>query len=338
MSAPPRSSTHRPLRRLAVVAIATTVAAGTLAACGSDGSDGSGDATVSVVTELYPFTWLVEEIGGDRVDVTQLMPPGGEIHSFELSPRQVDQLGRADLAVVTRGAATAVDDALAENAPGVVVDVADIVTLLPAVAHDHGDDEHADEDDHADEGHADEGHADEDGHDDHEAFDTHTWLAIPDLPKVAEAIGAALAEIDPDGAAEYEAGAAAVSERLVALDTEYRDGLASCSSTAFLITHPSFGYVANAYGLEQIGIGGIDAETEPSPARIAEVSKIAVAEGATVVFFPGTSNPKVADVLAEDLGLRVDHLDELTAAEPGTDLVDLAEENLATLRDALGCS
>ncbi|ROR93249.1 zinc transport system substrate-binding protein [Salana multivorans] len=335
MSAPPRSSSHRPLRRLAAVAIATTVAAGTLTACGSGGSGGSGDATVNVVTELYPFTWLVEEIGGDRVDVTQLMPPGGEIHSFELSPRQVDQLGRADLAVVTRGAAAAVDDALAENTPGVVVDVADIVTLLPAVAHD---DEH-DEDEHEGEGEADEhdGDADHDEHD-HGDFDTHTWLAIPELPKVAEAIGAALAEIDPDGAAEYEASAAAVSTRLAELDTAYRDGLASCSSTAFLITHPSFGYVANAYGLEQIGIGGIDSETEPSPARIAEVSKIAVAEGATVVFFPGTSNPKVADVLAEDLGLRVDHLDELTAAEPGTDLVGLAEDNLATLRDALGCS
>lgn len=295
---------------------------------GGDGApgagDGAGDAAVTVSTEVYPFTWLVSEIGGDRVDVTQLVPASAEVHSFELSPRQVDQLGRADLAVVTTGVSSAVDVALEQNAPGVVVDVADIVPLRYADEHDH------DHGDHEAEGEDDDGH-------DHAEFDTHTWLALPELPAVAEAIGAALAEIDPDGAVTYEANATAVSDRLAALDAGYREGLATCDSRVFLITHPSFGYLADAYNLEQIGVTGLNEDTEPSPARIAEVSRVASAEGARVVFFPGTSNPKIADVLAADLGIEVDHLDELTAAEPGTDLVGLAEENLATLRGALGC-
>ena len=313
------------LCRFTPVAVLALLGTAGLAACSSGDSaagGGGGDAgdTVSVSTEVYPFTWLVTEIGGDRVEANQLMPANAEVHSFELTPRQVEQLGQADLAVVTAAVSPAVDAAIEQSPPGAVVDVADIISLRYADAHEH--DEEAEEDD---------------GHD-HEEFDTHTWLALPELPKVATAIGEALAEIDPDGADTYQENAAAVSERLTELDTAYRDGLATCESRVFLITHPSFGYVADAYDLEQIGVTGLNEDTEPSPARVAEVSKLAEAEGASVVFFPGTSNPKIADVLAAELGLEVNHLDELTAAEPGTDLITLAEENLTTLRGALGCS
>lgn len=294
--------------RLAVSSAAAVALALTVTGC-STSDTGAGAGTVDVVAELYPLAWIAEQVGGDRVHVTTLVPAGTEVHSYEVSPQQVSELGRADLAVVTSEVSAAVDDAVATNPPGAVVDVTDLVTVRPAIGDGDG-----------------------------ATIDPHTWLDIPELPGVVDAVATALSEIDPDGAATYRANAEQLDTRLADLDTEYRTSLASCTQTSFVVTHPAFGYIAGAYGLTQVGISGFDEDTEPSPARLAEVSQVAEETGATTIFFPNTSSSKVADVLAEDLGLTVSTLSTITGADEGQDYISLAEANLAALRAGLGCS
>lgn len=286
----------------------------TLTAC----STAPASSGVQVVAEIYPLAWIAEQVGGDRVDVTTLVPPGTEVHTYEVSPQQVDLLGRGDLALVSSQVSAAVDDAVATNPPPTVLDASTLVTLRPAVA----------DDDHAEEA---AGHAEA-------TFDPHVWLDIPELPTVVDAVAKALTEIDPDGADAFAAGAKALDARLATLDEEYRTGLASCEQDTVIVTHPAFGYLVGSYGLNQVGISGFDEDTEPSPARLAEVATVAQQHGASTVFFPDTSSPKVADVLASDLGLKVGELSTLTGVAEGQDYVTVSEANLAALRAGLGCS
>jgi zinc transport system substrate-binding protein len=287
----------------------------TLTACSGTPASGAG---IDVVAEIYPLAWIAEQVGGDRVDVTTLVPPGTEVHTYEVSPQQVDLIGRADLAVVSAEVSAAVDDAVATNPPAATVDASTLVTLRPAAAGD----EHAEE---------------ADGHDE-ATFDPHVWLDIPELPLVVDAVAAELARIDPEGADTYAANARALDAQLATLDEHYRAGLASCEQDTVIVTHPAFGYLAGAYGLEQVGISGFDEDTEPSPARLAEVSKVAQEHGATTVFFPDTSSSKVADVLAGDLGLQVGELSTITGVADGQDYLTVSERNLEALRAGLGCS
>ena len=301
------------MRRLlwAGPAAAVTLA---LTACSGAPAATSG---IDVIAEIYPLAWIAEQVGGDRVDVTTLVPPGTEVHTYEVSPQQVDLIGRADLAVVSSAVSAAIDDAVTTNPPATVVDASTLVTLRPAVADDHAEEAG--------------GHAEA-------AFDPHVWLDIPELPKVVDAVAAALTRIDPDGADTYAANAKALDARLATLDQDYRTGLASCEQDTVIVTHPAFGYLAGAYGLTQVGISGFDEDTEPSPARLAEVSKVAQEHGATTVFFPDTSSSKVADVLASDLGLQVGELSTITGAADGEDYLSVSESNLEALRAGLGCS
>lgn len=116
------------MKRTLIVA-ATAALALPLAACATDASAATG---TTVVAEIYPFAWLAEQVGGDAVEVTTLVPPGADVHGFEVSPKQVAELSDADLVVYTDGTAAAVDDAIATAAPARTVDAATIVELLPA--------------------------------------------------------------------------------------------------------------------------------------------------------------------------------------------------------------
>src|SRR4051812_911097 len=99
-----------------------------LAGCGS--TPAVADGTVDVMASFYPLQLVAEQVGGDRVTVRSLTPPGAEPHDVELSPAQVSRIDRADLVVYLSGFQAAVDDAVAQTSPSHVVDAAHDTTLL----------------------------------------------------------------------------------------------------------------------------------------------------------------------------------------------------------------
>lgn len=296
---------------------ALPIAALALTGCAAPAAE---TATVDVQAEVYGLAYLAEQIGGERVSVEQIIPSGTEVHGYEVSPAQVATIGGADLVVVIDSLAAAVDEAVTAAEPAAVIDVAQVLTTQAAVEHDHAeDDELAEEDEHG-------------------VFDAHMWLSISQMPTLITEIADRLTALDPDGTDTYAANAADLSARFVDLDAAYADGLAACERDTIIVTHPAYGYLLEPYGIEQVGVSGFDEETEPSPARLAEIAEAAQETGATTVFFGSDSSPKVAQVLADELGLEVGVLSPISSAEEGEDYLTLATTNLATLRAALGCS
>jgi len=315
-----------PLRRTLPLAVSAGIVLA-LSACSSPGSGGSGGGSgdgdgIAVLASFYPLQYVAEQVGGDLVSVDTLTPPGAEPHDLELSPAQVDEVGRADLVVYLSEFQASVDDAVDANPPAHVVDAAQDTELHAAEHTEEGEEEHAEDDGH-----------------EHGTLDPHFWLDPTRLPAVADDVAAQLAEIAPDHADEFQANAEAFAQRMADLDAEYETGLASCESRTIVTTHEAFSYLAERYDLEQVGISGVDPEGEPSPARLAEVGKVVQEEGVSTIFFETLASPKVAETLADELGVDTAVLDPLEGLTDDTqDYVSVAQANLETLRTALSCS
>ncbi|GIG19917.1 zinc ABC transporter substrate-binding protein [Cellulomonas chitinilytica] len=312
------STGRRALLRLAPLAALPVVLAGCAA-----GSSAADDDTVAVLASFYPLQFVAEQVGGDRVTVDSLTPPGAEPHDVELSPAQVSRVDRADLVVYLSGFQAAVDDAVAQTAPEHVVDAADVEDLL--TLEQEGTESHADE-------------VDEHGHEEGGALDPHFWLDPSRMPAFVDAVAAELSAVDPEGADDYAANAEALNARFEDLDQRYQDGLATCESRTFVTSHEAFGYLAHRYDLHQVGISGLDPDAEPSPKRLAAVEDIVREEGVTTIFFEQLVSPKVARTLAADLGIDAAVLDPIEGVTGDADYFSIADDNLAALRVALSCS
>jgi zinc transport system substrate-binding protein len=295
------------MRRLLPVLLTLAVAAG----CGARASAGGFEAgRLNVVTAFYPLQFLSERIGGPQVHVTNLTKPGAEPHDVELNPRQVADVADAGVAVYLRGFQPAVDDAVAQEAKGRSFDVGATVPLLSAT----------------------------DGDDTLGGADPHVWLDPLRFATIADRLGARLGQADPAHAAVYTQRAAAVHTELDALNTEFQQGLQDCVRREIVTSHSAFHYLADRYGLTQIGITGISPEAEPSPRRLADAAKDARATGTTTIFFETLVSPKVADTIAREVGAKTAVLDPLEGITGPGDYFSVMRGNLAALTTALGCA
>lgn len=304
------------IRRVSLALPAVAAAALLLAGCtattpGEGGAGGGATPGVQVLASFYPLQYVTQQVGGDLVDVSSLTPPGAEPHDVELSPRQVRSVSEADLVVYLSGFQNAVDQAIAAREPAHVVDAADVAELVPGQDAQHAK----------------------------RALDPHFWLDPQRLGRLAAPVAAALAEADPDHADTYAANGAALKADLDALDAQFQAGLATCERRVMVTSHDAFGYLATRYKITQVGISGLDPDAEPSPARLKEIGAVVRAAGVTTIFSERLVNPKVARTLASDLGVQAAVLDPVESlADPSSDYRGVMEQNLAVLRDALGCA
>ncbi len=270
-----------------------------LAACGSPDPQTGGEDGVSVVTTSHPLQFTAEAVAGDRAVVTSVLAAGDDSHGTEVSTRQVAEMVDADVVVHLSGLQPAIDDALDARPPRHLVDAA----------------QYADDD-----------------------RDPHFWLDPVRMASLGRDVAGELAEVDPDGSEAYRAGADRFAGEMERLDADYASALAGCRDAALVTSHEAFGYLAQRYGLRQIGIAGVDPEVEPSPARVRDVMEVARENSVTTVFFEETANPAVADKLARDLGVETAVLHPVERVDEGQDYLSLMRENLEALRTGLNCS
>ncbi|MCD1144523.1 metal ABC transporter substrate-binding protein [Kocuria sp. LUK] len=304
------------------------------------GEDGG---TLSVLASFYPLQYVTERVGGEQVRVESMTPAGAEPHDLELSPAAVDRVRTADAVVYLSGFQPAVDDAVAQAAPEHALDAAHAGIEGEAA---HAAEEHAAaEEDHSAEAHeasgAEESHAGEDGADGghgHGAQDPHFWLDPQRLAAVAVEVAHELGEADPDNAALYERNAEELTGELEALDQEFSSGLETCERRTVVVAHEAYGYLTDAYDLEQVSVAGLEPDTEPSPARLAEIGKVVEEEGVTTVFAESEVDTGVAEALAAEHGVETAVLDPVeTQADESADYQQVMRANLGALRAALGC-
>ena len=335
----------------AACAAATALALSACSSTASSGDSSSKDGSLTVMASFYPLKYLAEKIGGEHVSVTSLTPDGAEPHDLELSPQMVDSLSSADAVIYLAGFQSAVDEAIEQQAPKTVIDVSSAAELVEAGSdanHPAEEEEEATDEaqsgeteahDHDHEGHDHEGHdhADHDHHHDMSA-DPHFWLDPIRMAKAATLVGDKLAEADSAHADTYKANAKALAEELTTLGDTLVAKTSTCKVKTFVTAHTAFGYLADRTGLTQVGISGLDPDSSPSPARLAEISQIAKEQGVTTIFTEALIDPKVAQTLADDLGITTAVLDPIESqTDASKDYAAVMQANIDALTKANNC-
>jgi zinc transport system substrate-binding protein len=283
-----------------LLVIAAVATAG--AGCSTTGASAD-DGAPTVVASFYPLAFVAERVGGAEVRVVNLTPPGVESHDLELTARQVGEIATADLVVYEQGFQPAVDEAVDQNASGAQVEVTDVVSL----AHDG---------------------------------DPHVWLDPTRMASVTMAVARALAEVAPEHAETFQRRADELTAELTTLDEDFRSGLSNCQRNVVVTSHDAFGYLADRYGLEMVGISGLSPDAEPSPARLKDVQRVIEDHGVTTVFYERLVSPDVAETLAMDLGVStavLDPIEGLTEETEDQDYLTLMRANLHVLEEANEC-
>jgi zinc transport system substrate-binding protein len=163
--------------------------------------------------------------------------------------------------------------------------------------------------------------------------DPHIWLDPVRLSLVVDQIAAALDR--PERARE-------VTAALERLDADFRTGLARCARTSIVTTHSAFGQLATRYGLKQVSLGGLAPESEPAPRELERLIDEVTRSGATTVFAEPLVSHGLAETVAREAGASVALLDPLEGLsedrlDAGADYLSVMRDNLAALREGLGC-
>lgn len=258
------------------------------------------DGRPTVVASFYPLQYLVQEIAGDRVRVLNLTAPGVEPHDLDPSVRQIAEISEADLVVYSDGLAPSVDKAVGQNARAHALDVSRYVDL--------------------------------------EGDNPHFWLDPLRMEKAAVAVEARLARIDPDHRDQFAENLGVLRRTLRDLDAAYSTGLAQCARNVVVTSHDAFGY-QKRYGLEFAPIAGLSPDAEPSPAKLNELRKLIERDHVTTVFSETIASPKMADTLADELGIKAEVLDPIEGVDRGSgdDYASIMRSNLTHLEQANGC-
>ncbi len=267
---------------------------------------------------FYPLAFVAERVGGARVEVANLTPPGVEPHDVELTARDTAAIADADLVVYLAGFAVAVDEAIDNEAGERAFDVAVAAELDLQLTPIEDGEEHADE----------------------AGADPHFWLDPTRLAGVGDALADRLGRLDPASSAAYSANAAALRADLELLDAEFTAGLAGCAGRALVTSHNGFGYLAERYGLVQVGIAGLTPDEEPSPGALAEVADYVEANGVTTIFSETLVSPEIAETIAAETDARtavLDPLEGLAADAEGENYLAVMRSNLVALRAGLSC-
>lgn len=169
-----------------------------------------------------------------------------------------------------------------------------------------------------------------------ERADPHVWLDPVRFAEVVSQVGDALAGSDPGQAAGYRRRAEDFRVELARLNGDYEEGLARCRRRTIVTAHAAFGRLAARYGLVPQAIAGLSPEAEPDPRRLAELADLVRREGVTHVFTEELVSPRVARALAREAGVKVAVLDPLEGRITAGYTAGM-RQNLAVLRDALGC-
>lgn len=338
-----------PLWLVVVVALLILTAACARPADGSDASqqsvstaEGEKETKLSVYTTIYPLQYAVERIGGEQLQVVNLVPPGVDSHDFEPTAKEMVALANARVFIYNGGGFEQWVDQVVKGldpARTLVVNATAGLPLRPALEEEP----HASE---ADVDHAAGGHAQEAAHEeadehDHGPLDPHVWLDPLLFLQQAEKIKDALNEVDPAHGDAYERNYQALAADLKKLDQEYQAVAAKAKQKELVVSHRAFGYLAQRYGLAQTAISGLSPADEPSPSQLKDLVEYVKQHQISWILFESSPSQKLAEVLARETGAKTALLHPLeslseTELRAGKDYLAVMRDNLETLRQALG--
>ena len=322
--------------RIGVVVMVVTFCAA-LFASGCKRAEVKPAVGLQVVTTLFPLYDFARTIAGGKAQVTMLLPPGVEPHTFEPKPEDMIRISRAGLFVYT---SRYMEPWAEKIVTGIDSKTLRVVNAGERVSYRAGvrEDEH----DHGQKGGGAGGHDHENDHG-QKGMDPHIWLDFANAALMVDTILDGFIAADPGNGGVYRQNATTLKTRLVALDERYRKKLSSCTTRKLLHGgHYTFGYLARRYDLEYHALSGISSDSEPSAERMVALVREIRSSGAKYLFAEELLSPRLTETLAQeaDVGVLMLHgahnlsRDDLSR---NVTFFDLMERNLEQLQKGLQC-
>lgn len=263
-----------------------------------------------VAVSFYPIEEIVDNVGGDQVEVIELTPAGSEPHDLEMSPQTAAQLEQANVVFyLGHGFQPTVEKAIASLGGDVVkVDLLNSVETIVEAGQ----------------------------------VDPHIWLDPINMIAMTDDVASTLSTAHADGSTRFQAHAAAYSRQLAALADEFSAKLAHCQSRTVVISHRSFAYLTTRMDLDQLAIVGISPDEEPAPKRLQAVAESARRLGVSTVFSEARVSDGLASTVADEIDATtaaLDPIESITSSEltAGASYISLQRANLAALVGGLRC-
>jgi zinc transport system substrate-binding protein len=274
---------------------------------------------LTVVTSLFPLYDFAKNIGKDRADVSLLLPPGVEPHSFEPKPGDIIRIHEADVFIYTDAAmepwAAKILQAI-ENKNLLVIEAGKGIPLMKeASAADGGDG----------------------------GTDPHIWLDFGNAQRMVDTICEGFSAKDPANKTFYADNARAYNGLLGELDSRYKNTLAHCKYSDIVHGgHFAFGYLAKRYNLHYVAAYGFSPDAEPTPRRLYDMSEMIKQKGIKYLFYEELLSPRVAETIAKETGatlLKLSAAHNIAKEElvQNVSFISIMEQNLKNLATGLQC-
>ena len=233
---------------------------------------------IKVVTTIAPLEEFIKSVGGDRVEVSVMVPPGAEPHTFEPTPSQMRQVAEADL-YVQNGAGLEfwMDRILQVNEEMTIIDSSKGIDFIRESP---------------------------------EEIDPHIWISLRNAAVQVRNICDGLIEVDPANKEYYLQNKDSYLQNLRTIDAEFNNTFGSKEKRIFIVHHPAWTYFARDYELEQVPL--MENEKEPGPKYLGEVIELARKNNITTIFVEPQFNPKSAEVIAREMNASIVTIDPLS--------------------------
>ncbi len=265
-------------------------------------SQQTGSDKIGVVVTVLPQEEFVESVGGDKVEVTVMVPPGASPHTYEFTPVQMARLSKAKVYFKVGSPIefelTWLDKLIAANRNMLVVDCSKGIQMAQSTDPDEP------------------------------GLDPHIWTSVANVRIMVKNICEGLSQADPGNRQYYEGNRDAYLEKLDALDADIRAALDGAKQRTFIVYHPAWGYFARDYGLEQISIE--QEGKEPKAAYMTRLINQAKAKDIRVIFVSPEFDTRSAEAVAREISGRVVIIDPLAK-----DYLDNMHKVAAALKEVL---
>lgn len=311
----------------------------------ADTENAATEEKLNIYTTVYPLTYFTERIGGEHVNVQSIYPAGSNEHTFEPTQQDMITLADADAVFYIGLGLEGFIDSAKKTLSNENVEFVATAESIPEADLGEG---HSDEEEH-EQGH-DEGteeehnHAHEEGteeaHDHGHEVDPHIWISPVLSQQIAEAVKDELIERDGENAEEYEANYEQLVKELKELDQSFEQMAAAAEQKTFFVSHSAFGYWANAYGLEQVAVAGLNSQDEPSQQELVEIVKQAEELNIDHIAFEQNVSSRLTEVIQNEIGaeaVQLHNLSVLTQDEidAGETYFSLMQKNLEVMEEIL---
>ena len=299
------------VKKLVLLVVGVLMAA-LFAGCGNDAPKEQAGKKIQVVTSFNAMSEFAKAIGGDKVEVSTIIPDGTEPHDFELKPENMKQLASAQVFVynglgMEPWAQQAID--AAKNDKLVAVKVSDGVEAIK--------------------------NTDPDEIKEHGAEDPHTWLSLKNAKIEVKNIKDALVKVDPANKDYYEKNYNDYVAKLDAMIQKYEGQFAKAPHKNFVTGHAAFAYLCRDFGLEQNSVEDVFAEGEPNAAQLAKLIEYCKENKITTIFAEEMASPEVSKTLAQEVGAKVETIYTIESKEDDKTYLERMDSNLTKILGSL---